>query len=25
VYGYFSPNLAPRLGDVVRARPGSGT
>jgi hypothetical protein len=25
VYGYFSPTLAPRLGDVVRARPGAGT
>lgn len=25
VYGYFSPTLAPRLGDAVRARPGSGT
>jgi hypothetical protein len=25
VYGYFSPALAPRLGDVVRARPGAGT
>ena len=25
VYGYFSPTLAPRLGDVVRARPGAET
>jgi hypothetical protein len=25
VYGYFSPALAPRLGDVVRARPGAET
>lgn len=25
VYGYFSPTLAPRLGDAVRARPGAGT
>jgi hypothetical protein len=25
VYGYFSPKLAPRLGDVVRARPGAET
>jgi hypothetical protein len=25
VYGFFSPTLAPRLGDVVRARPGAET
>lgn len=25
VYGYFAPNVAPRTGDVVVARPGPGS